>query len=178
MNPRRRFLFGFAAVFGLTLWSRPLHAQDRADTRLPPVPKRPPPLAPELVKEFVFAAHSDLAKTQAMLSAQPGLLTATWDWGGGDFETALGGASHMGRRDIANYLLDSGARPDIFVLAMLGDLAAVQAILAARPEVLKCPGPHGISLLDHARKGGAEAAAVEDFLQGLSPKTYRSRLTD
>lgn len=167
MNPRRQFLHATAAL-GATLMLRPLQAQTPAEVPLPPIPKRPPPLAPDLVKEFVFAAHGDLAKTQAMLTEQPGLLNATWDWGGGDYETALGGASHMGRRDIAQHLLEKGARPDIFVLAMLGDLEAVKAIIAARPEALKCPGPHGIPLLAHARKGGAEAAAVADYLQRLT----------
>ena len=167
MNPRRHFLHATAAL-GATLLLRPLQAQTPAEAPLPPIPKRPPPLAPDLVKEFVFAAHGDLAKTQAMLAEHPGLLNATWDWGGGDFETALGGASHMGQRDIAQYLLGKGARPDIFVLAMLGHLEAVKAIIAARPEALKCPGPHGIPLLAHAKKGGAEAAAVVDYLQRLT----------
>jgi hypothetical protein len=43
-----------------------------------------------------------------MLESEPRLLRATWDWGGGDFETALGGAAHMGRRDIAAWLLERG----------------------------------------------------------------------
>jgi hypothetical protein len=167
MNPRRQFLHATAAL-GATLLFRPLQAQTPEEAPLPPIPNRPPPLAPDLVKEFVFAAHGDLAKTQAMLAGQPGLLNATWDWGGGDYETALGGASHMGRRDVAQYLLAQGARPDIFVLAMLGDLEAVKAIIAARPEALRCPGPHGIPLLAHAKKGGAEAAAVADYLQRLT----------
>jgi len=166
MNPRRQFLHVGAAL-GATLLLRPLQAQTPAEAPLPPVPKRPPPLAPDLVKEFVFAAHGDLAKTQAMLTAQPGLLNATWDWGGGDYETALGGASHIGRRDIAQHLLQQGARPDVFVLAMLGDLEAVKAIIAARPEALRCPGPHGIPLIAHAEKGGAPAAAVVDHLRRL-----------
>jgi hypothetical protein len=168
MNPRRQFLHTTIALGGVLLL-RPLQAQTPAETPLPPVPERPPPLASGLVKEFVVAAHGDLAKTQALLAEHPGLLNASWDWGGGDFETALGGASHMGQRGIAQYLLEKGARPDIFVLAMLGHLEAVKAIIAARPEALKCPGPHGIPLLAHARKGGAEAAAVLDYLQRLAP---------
>src|SRR4051812_49010218 len=62
--------------------------------------QKPPPLDPELVKNFVTAAHTKLDETKAMLEAEPRLINATWDWGGGDFETALGGASHMGRPDI------------------------------------------------------------------------------
>src|SRR5688500_8136381 len=63
-----------------------------------------PPLAPDLVKSFVGAAHSALDKVKAMLAEPPRLINATWDWGGGDWETALGGASHMGRPDIASHL--------------------------------------------------------------------------
>ena len=42
-----------------------------------------------------MAAHGDLQRSKELLELQPGLLNAAWDWGGGDFETALGGASHM-----------------------------------------------------------------------------------
>jgi hypothetical protein len=67
------------------------------------VPKRPPALAPDLVRDFVQKAHSDLAGTQALLTEQPALLNATWDWGGGDFEAGIGGAGHMGNREIAEF---------------------------------------------------------------------------
>ena len=52
------------------------------------------PLPPEKVKEFVTAGLTDFEKTKQMLIEMPGLLYATWDWGGGDFETALEGADH------------------------------------------------------------------------------------
>ena len=58
--------------------------------------------------------------TKALLAEQPSLLNATWDWGGGDFETGLGGAGHMGNREIAEFLIGQGARLDIFVATMLG----------------------------------------------------------
>ncbi|NUO79843.1 hypothetical protein HUU05_07185, partial [candidate division KSB1 bacterium] len=80
----------------------------------------PPPLKGELVKEFVIAGHNNLERVKEMLIQEPGLLNATWDWKAGDFESALGGAGHMGRKDIANFLLEQGARMDIFVAAMLG----------------------------------------------------------
>ena len=73
------------------------------------IPDRGPALDATLVKDFVVAAHGSLEKSKQMLEAQPALINATWDWGGGDFETALGGASHMGRRDIAILLLEKGA---------------------------------------------------------------------
>ncbi|MEK7729785.1 MAG: ankyrin repeat domain-containing protein [candidate division KSB1 bacterium] len=126
-----------------------------------------PPLKAELVKEFVVAGHNNLERVQEMLASEPGLLNATWDWKAGDFETALGGAGHMGRKDIANYLLEQGARLDIFVATMLGKLEIVKAMLAAYPNLLNSKGPHGITLLKHALAGKEEAAPMVEYLNGL-----------
>jgi hypothetical protein len=131
------------------------------------VPKRPDPLAPAMVSEFVRTAHADLAGTKALLAEQPSLLNATWDWGGGDFETGLGGAGHMGNREIAEFLIGQGARLDIFVAAMLGRLDIVRALLTTWPGLLQSKGPHGISLLRHARAGGDAAKPVAEYLASL-----------
>jgi ankyrin repeat protein len=80
--------------------------------------------------------------------------------GGGDFETALEGAGHMGDKDIANFLLSKGARMNIFCAAMLGRLDVVKAILSAYPELNTSKGPHGLQLLHHAAKGGAEVSQI------------------
>lgn len=125
------------------------------------------PLKPEMVKEFVIAAHLNFDRVKEMLAQEPTLLNACWDWGNGDFELAIGGAGHMGRRDIALYLLEKGARMDLFVAAMLGHLEIVKATLEAFPNLLYSKGPHGIPLLVHAQKGGSEAKAVLDYLQSL-----------
>ena len=125
---------------------------------------RPPALHPETVEAFVAKAHGDLDYVRAALAAEPGLLNAAWDWGGGDWETALGAAGHMGRRDIAEFLLGEGARIDVYVAAMLGDVSTVQAILDAHPEARDAPGPHGIPLRAHAEAGGEQARAVLDLL--------------
>lgn len=127
-------------------------------------PTKPPPIDAQLVNEFVVAAHGDLDRTREMLGSHPELVNATWDWGGGDFETALGGASHMGRRDIALLLLGAGARLDIFAAAMLGYLDVVRAAVAAQPGLGHTLGPHGIPLIAHAKAGGDEAAEVLAFL--------------
>ena len=132
-----------------------------------PVPERPPALPPTMVLDFVRKAHADLAGTKALLAEQPSLLNATWDWGGGDFETGIGGAGHMGNRDIAEFLIGQGARLDVFVAAMLGKLDIVRAMLTAWPGLLRSKGPHGISLLRHARAGGEPAKAVVDYLESL-----------
>ena len=118
--------------------------------------ERPPALDADAVREFVVAGHGDLDGVKAALDGEPGLLNACWDWGGGDFETALGGAAHMGRRDIAEYLLERGARLDVFAAAMLGMEDVVRAVLAADPAARDALGPHGIPLAEHARAGGAD----------------------
>jgi hypothetical protein len=112
------------------------------------------PLPPGVVGEFVGRAHVDLARVTELLNAYPTLIHAAFDWGNGDWETALGAAAHTGRKDIAEFLIGRGARIDIFAAAMLGKLSLLKAFLHDTPAALHQTGPHGISLLDHARKGG------------------------
>ena len=126
-----------------------------------------PALEAKLVEEFVGNAHGNLERVKELLEQEPGLVNATWDWGGGDFESALGAADHMGRKDIANYLLDHGARIDIFVAAMLGKLEFVKAALSTYPEAKDVRGPHGIPLIAHAEAGGEDAKNVLEFLSAL-----------
>lgn len=129
--------------------------------------ERIPAIELDLVQEFVAKAHGDLERVKELLTQEPGLINATWDWGGGDFESALGAASHMGHREIANYLLERGARLDLFAAAMLGKLDILKAALAAYPDAINIPGPHGISLIAHAQAGGEEAKSVLEFLESL-----------
>lgn len=117
---------------------------------------RPDPLAADLVKDFVIAGHGNLQKVKDMLAQQPGLLNATWDWGGGDFETAIEGAGHVGNREIAEYLLSRGARLNIFAAAMLGKIEIVKTTLTAFPELKTSKGPHGLTLTHHGTKGGSK----------------------
>jgi len=128
---------------------------------------KPAPLNPQLVQQFVKDAHGDVDRVQQALEQNPSLLNAAWDWGGGDWETALGAAGHMGRRDIAIYLLERGARIDIFVAAMLGWLDVVKCIAESQPAANDARGPHGIPLMAHAKAGGDAAAAVVEYLKSL-----------
>ena len=127
----------------------------------------PPALESMLVREFVANAHGDLERVKALLAERSKLINAAWDWGGGDWETGLGAAAHVGRRDIAKYLLEQGARLDLFAAAMLGKLEIVRATLEAFPAALHVPGPHGIPLIAHAKAGGGAASAVLTYLESL-----------
>jgi hypothetical protein len=122
-----------------------------------PVTGRPharyPAIDDEIVSEVVGVSHFNIDRLKELVDPRPELARATWDWAFGDWETAIGAASHVGRRDIVEYLLEKGARPDIFTYAMLGDYNAVKAMIECSPGVQRNMGPHGISLLQHARTG-------------------------
>jgi hypothetical protein len=157
---RRHFIT--ATALGLPLiGTTVLHAQDMTK------PAKPPKLADELVKAFVSAGHNNLPEVQRLLKEQPGLLNACWDLGGGDFETALEGAGHVGDREIAEYLINQGARANIFVLTMLGHTVVVKSLLATFPELLRSKGPHGLTLLHHAQRGGAQALELLEHISAL-----------
>jgi hypothetical protein len=121
----------------------------------------------ELVRELVTVAHFDRKRVVELVDERPSLARAAWDWGFGDWETALGAASHTGNRPIAEYLISKGARPSLFSAAMLGQLEVVKAFVAAQPHVQRIRGPHGISLLAHAKAGDEAARPVFEFLQSL-----------
>jgi hypothetical protein len=124
---------------------------------------------PEQVREMVGVSHFSLEKVTALVASRPTLAKAAWDWGFGDWETALGAASHMGQREIARFLIAQGAPPTIFSAAMLGQLDVVKSLVLALPGIERVKGPHGIPLLDHAMAGGDASAPVADFLKTLDP---------
>jgi len=122
-------------------------------------PKRPAPFELASVREFVGVGHGNLPRVKEMLAGEPKLVLACYDWGAGDFETALGGAAHTGHRDIALHLLDAGARVDAFAAAMLGETEMVTALLRFSPASARTRGPHGYTLLYHAGYSGKVALA-------------------
>lgn len=133
-----------------------------------------PALDPALAQQVVGLSHRSLEGVTKLVDRQPTLANATWDWGFGDWETALGAASHTGQREIALYLLAKGARPDIFAFAMLGNLDAVRAIVAGSPGAQRTRGPHGIPLLAHAEAGGDAAKPVAEYLRALGDADGRA----
>ncbi|HYE88030.1 MAG TPA: ankyrin repeat domain-containing protein [Vicinamibacterales bacterium] len=122
---------------------------------------------PGLVKDAVGASHGNFARIRELVEKQPALARASIDWGFGDWETCIDAAAHVGNKPIADFLLAHGARPTIFSAAMMGQLDAVKAFIAARPGIQKTLGPHGFTLMSHAKAGGADAAAVVQYLAGL-----------
>jgi hypothetical protein len=121
----------------------------------------------EIVREAVVTAHGNIARLRVLVGRQQTLAKATYDWGFGDWESALGGASHVGNREIAEYLIANGAQPTIFSAAMLGQLDVVKAFVTAAPGIQQVRGPHSISLLRHARAGGSAAKPVVEYLTTL-----------
>jgi hypothetical protein len=136
---------------------------------------------PALVREMVGVSHGNLARVKELVERQPALARAAYDWGFGDWESALDAASHVGNREIALFLLANGARPTIFSAAMLGQLDVVKAFAAAIPGVQRTLGPHGITLLAHAAAGRDQARAVLEYLEQLgdaNPRLESPPLTD
>lgn len=134
----------------------------------PPLPDPPdtfPRHDPAAARDIVGASHGNLVRVKELLSVRPALARAAWEWGYGDWETAIGAASHVGNKEIAAVLLAAGAHPTIFSAAMLGQLDTVKAFVAASPGIQRTRGPHGITLLAHARAG--ESTEVVKYLEAL-----------
>ncbi|HEX6853078.1 MAG TPA: hypothetical protein VF139_16905 [Candidatus Polarisedimenticolaceae bacterium] len=161
MHPTRRdFLVVGSAVAAAGLVSPVFAAPE-------PVPDAFPSHPPDLAREMVGVSHANLARVKELVAARPSLAKAAWDWGFGDTETALGAASHVGNREIAEFLIANGARPDLFTAAMLGWLDVVKALVAANPALTRLKGPHSIPLLAHAEAGGERAKPVLEYLRTL-----------
>ena len=121
-------------------------------------------LSQELVREFVLAGHGNFEKVRSMLAEEPALLNEKLVQ---NDETALEAASHVGNRQIAEYLLGQGAPTNLYTAAMLGQTAVVAEILRRDPGAARRPGVHGMSALFHAAIGGH--TAIADMLYAGSP---------
>jgi hypothetical protein len=163
----RRALFSLTAL-GVSLtatraWGQPAPPARYAISGADAFPQQDP----ALVKDAVGASHGNFARIRELVERQPAMACASIDWGFGDWETCLDAAAHVGNKPIADFLLGHGARPTIFSAAMMGQLDAVKAFVAARPGIQKTLGPHGITLMSHARAGGPESAGVAQYLAAL-----------
>lgn len=108
-------------------------------------------LTQDQIKEFVFAAHGDFEKVKSLLAQEPRLLKGRYL----EFdESGLEAASHVGNRQIAEYLLSKGETLTICSAAMLGLADQVAEFLEADPSLANARGAHGISLMFHAALSG------------------------
>ena len=133
-------------------------------------PDKPAPIKLETVKEFVGVSHGKFDRMKEMLDNDHLLLHVSFDWGGGDYESGIEAAGHVGNKEIATYLLGKGARNNIYLASMLGHLDIVKLVLTANPQLLNSKGAHGFTMLHHAMKGGEESKAVVEYLQSLGAK--------
>ena len=166
-HTRRRFIFSTPLLVATPAWLSTDVLRYTKNNYESPLDPAFPSHAPALAREMVGASHGNVARVKELVGDRPALARAAWDWGYGDWETALGAASHVGHREIADLLLTNGAQPTIFSAAMLGHLEVVKAFIAARPGIQKIRGPHGLTLLHHAKAGGEGSAPVVAYLESL-----------
>lgn len=178
-HQRRHFIKSSAfGLIGITafgnLSAQPSITQIETNNNAEPLFYRYPSMNDAMVSGIVGASHGNFDKVKELVNARPELAGAAWDWGFGDWETALGAASHVGRRDIAEFLISHGARPDIFTYTMMGMLKSVQEIIENVPGVQTHNGPHGITLLQHAKNrledkniSASDAANVKSVISYL-----------
>ena len=174
---RRGFLRGIPVGIAATWTIGPLSIATASDdatstssddaARTTQLPEHFPTQDPALVSEVVGASHGRIERVRELVTRHPSLARASWDWGFGDWETALGAASHVGNRAIAELLIEHGARPDLFTHAMLGHTNVVRAAVEAQPGIQSIAGPHGITLLQHARAGRDAAAETVRYLESI-----------
>jgi len=155
-SQRRRFIKSSAfGLIGITAFgyssAQGTAAMSPAVINGEPLFYRYPSMNDDMVSSIVGASHGNFDKVEELVGLRPELAGAAWDWGFGDWETALGAASHVGRRDIAEFLISNGARPDIFTFTMMGMLKSVQELFETVPGIQSHTGPHGITLLQHAK---------------------------
>ncbi len=81
------------------------------------VPDTFPQQPAAMVRDAVAASHGNVKRIRELVDAHPALARAAYDWGFGDWEDCLGAASHVGNREIAEYLDLEGREAD----ALLGD---------------------------------------------------------
>lgn len=179
---RRRFIKSSAfGLIGITTFGyasgQEIFNNTNEHNNSEPLFYRYPSMNDAMASGIVGASHTNFDKVKELVTQRPELAGASWDWGFGDWETALGAASHVGRRDIAELLISHGARPDIFTFTMMGMFKSVQEIVETVAGIQTHPGPHGITLLQHAKNrlsdknisttDSANVNKVISYLEGL-----------
>ena len=90
------------------------------------------------------------------MEEQPTLLNLVHHGHRGDFETGLGGASHIGYKELARYFQEKGAEANIFTAALFGKMEIIKPMIDFSLSLIYAKGPHGFTLLRHAEKEGTK----------------------
>ncbi|MBS0001120.1 MAG: hypothetical protein KFF73_19200 [Cyclobacteriaceae bacterium] len=75
--------------------------------------------------------------------------------------------------EIVEYLIENGARPNIFTMAMLGEYEIVKRWIQKYPPILTSRGPHGFSLLHHAEMAGNNSDLLSQYLRSEGLTTVK-----
>lgn len=121
------------------------------------------------IQAFVRASHFPIDKVREMLAINPDLAKSGWDWGFGDYESAISACSHTGQFAIIELLLKHGARPTLFTFATLDKVDTVKIYIESVPNARAIEGPHSISLYRHAVAG--KASRVMEYLESVGLKS-------
>jgi hypothetical protein len=108
-------------------------------------------------------AIEGLLMVQLRSFKNPQSFNTTSDWKNGDYETAIGSAGHMGHKEMANFLINKGARFDLFVLIMLGKTESVKPFIEAYLSLIYSIGPHGYTFLHHGKQESEDAQKLYKY---------------
>src|SRR5262245_50125407 len=97
---RREFLATTAAL-PLATRNEPRTLEPATPEPATSLPDTFPMQPPDMVRETVIVSHGNAKRVRELVDAHPALARAAVDWGFGDWEDALGAASHTGNREIA-----------------------------------------------------------------------------
>src|SRR5438128_475472 len=133
--------------------------------------EQPQRLPMETVEAMVAKAHGDLDAVRELLDSEPSLANAAWDWGGGDWESALGAAAHMGRRDIAEPLLEGDTTAEVCIVG--GGFTGLWTALTLRERE---PSAH-VVIVEADRCGSGPSGRNGGFLHGYWATLASNRVT-
>lgn len=111
----------------------------------------PQNISQEEANQFIIFCHSDLESVKTKVTEKPEIVNV---YNPQAHETALGAAGHIGRRDIAEFLLDNGAVLELAAAAMLGMRDEVTEWLSQDATLAASGGAHNIPVAFHAAMSG------------------------
>lgn len=97
--------------------------------------------------QFIIDCHTNFNAVKEKVAVNPEIVNA---YNEEAIESALGAAGHMGRRDIAEFLLNGGARLELAAAAMLNMQDYVAGEISNDSALAMSGGAHGIPVAFHA----------------------------